>query len=128
MAVTIYTGDFTQFGGNPRAVSIVKDPPNTFNGTVRDSLAVPDWIYKIYRQDGNTVAFTTRYVTHVLSKLSQRAIASHLGDGALLLSHEASWQFSARQVVAIWLMDDPNVICRELRCPLLYGKAWNDAR
>lgn len=119
MAISIFTGTFGLYHSNPMAVSIAGNEPDGFRGRVYSKLVPPSWLTERFKHDGDTVAYTTLYTMYVLGKLTQRDVLRDLG-GCVLLYNEESWQFSHRLIVAAWLMDDPNIIVREMtKCPLL---------
>jgi hypothetical protein len=123
MAISIFTGTFSLYHSNPMAVSIAGNEPDDFQGRVYRKLVPPAWLYERFKHDGDTIAYTTLYTAYVLNKLTQRDVMRDVG-GCVLLYNEAPWQFSHRLIVAAWLMDDPNVIVREMtKCPLLVNGA-----
>jgi hypothetical protein len=108
------TSYFAISSSNPNAVSIAGKAPKWFNGRQYKKLAPPYWIFKKYKEDGDTVFYTKNYYKEVLNKLDPQKIFNELGPHAVLLCYETPEKFCHRKLVAQWFMDKLGIIINEI--------------
>lgn len=108
------TSYYARSAKHPNAVSIAGRAPEWYHGRQYKKLAPPLWVFKKYKEDGDTEFYTEHYYKEVLDKLDPAKVYEELGACAIILCYETPDKFCHRHLVAKWLSNKLGIAITEL--------------
>lgn len=107
------TSNFANYKGN-KGVSIAGKVPANYTGRQYKKLAPSYDIWKQYHDSHDHERYTFRYFDEILSKLNPQDVFNELGEDAVLLCYEDSFDFCHRRLAARWFKYNLNLNVDEI--------------